>query len=876
MTVQSVQIATSYGDVTQQSSGTIEVTSNSGVHSGRIWTGLRFPGVTVAPGDTITAATLTVITDDTKHDTPSDGVTVWGDPVPNSAAWTGTASEISARAHTSASVSVTGTNLGTEYNLVIDVLAIVQEIAGLSGRNSGDAMSFMLNGTGGEGLTFYSFDGNAAKAPTLSVTYTSAQRVTAQAVGTLNAYVAADRLAGNQELYVYDMTGQKRRQLTLDANFDNWQPRVCPADPTLVMFMETPGGSRDTFGMSADQSASVSASATTMQIHATGSGAWAGLLAPAVPFRAMFEDEMVLVTNVADNGFGLYTLTVTRAVVGAAVTHAQNSRVTSGVNAARLCTIRMDGTGLTRRTGRPSTVNGLDQFTHPEWSSDGREVVILGTTITDAKQVIYRLDTSTAPWSFKAKAVELSNSFSLADPIFSPDGRYIIFAESDSPSVAVSNSEMSITRVDATGTLTSGYQPGRTKLWRMRGVAAAMTTNVTVSNPGTATFDGVTLSNGQTLLLVGQTDQTQNGPYTFNGSGAALTRVSWADTGTEFVGMSMCVRAGTANNNRKWQWESAAPTLGTTNIVFVEMVVATDANQNRGPQSNNLGFAYDPTPTRDSQWIYCEYIANGFTAWDLGRVPLAGGPIETIVGGGVINSRAIPIDDTTMLMHRNMLGTGPDGVFQVWKANLDGTGLTRLSSAAYETSYPSELGHADMVGVPHVELVSPSTPYVPPTPTPTPGGSVSGVIGIDSGYGPGVTFAWSSARWWVKTVERSQSLVRRVRVWVADDTIDVAESRMFGSHQPLGRELPVVMAGPQRGARFTIRFACPNLDSYVALSELAGVSETLLLSGPYGSAHWYCRFVGVSERAALIDPVPQPMRSVALDVVQVEGPTVGL
>ena len=64
---------------------------------------------------------------------------------------------------------------------------------------------------------------------------------------------------------------------------------------------------------------------------------------------------------------------------------------------------------------------------------------------------------------------------------------------------------------------------------------AAATGNVTISNPGTAVFDGVTLTSGQSLLIPNQTDinQTQNGIYIFNGSSSALTRRSDSASGKD-------------------------------------------------------------------------------------------------------------------------------------------------------------------------------------------------------------------------------------------------------------------------------------------------------------------------------------------------------
>ena len=54
-------------------------------------------------------------------------------------------------------------------------------------------------------------------------------------------------------------------------------------------------------------------------------------------------------------------------------------------------------------------------------------------------------------------------------------------------------------------------------------VRVATSTNTTLSAPG-ATIDGVTMANGDRVLLMGQTTGSQNGLWVFNGSASALTR----------------------------------------------------------------------------------------------------------------------------------------------------------------------------------------------------------------------------------------------------------------------------------------------------------------------------------------------------------------
>lgn len=103
-------------------------------------------------------------------------------------------------------------------------------------------------------------------------------------------------------------------------------------------------------------------------------------------------------------------------------------------------------------------------------------------------------------------------------------------------------------------------------------VRASTTANVTVSNPGTAVFDGVTLSNGDRVLLKNQTAPAENGIYVFNGSGVALTRATDMDAWNEIPGAVTIVEEGTTNADTWWYVTSnQGGTLGTTAITWVQV-----------------------------------------------------------------------------------------------------------------------------------------------------------------------------------------------------------------------------------------------------------------------------------------------------------------
>jgi hypothetical protein len=103
-------------------------------------------------------------------------------------------------------------------------------------------------------------------------------------------------------------------------------------------------------------------------------------------------------------------------------------------------------------------------------------------------------------------------------------------------------------------------------------VRVASISNVTVSNPGTSSFDGVTLSNGERILLKDQSTASENGIYVFNGSGSAMTRATDADSSAEVTGgLTVWVNEGTTNADTAWTLiTNDAITLGSTSLTFTQ------------------------------------------------------------------------------------------------------------------------------------------------------------------------------------------------------------------------------------------------------------------------------------------------------------------
>ena len=80
--------------------------------------------------------------------------------------------------------------------------------------------------------------------------------------------------------------------------------------------------------------------------------------------------------------------------------------------------------------------------------------------------------------------------------------------------------------------------------WK-QSVHTMSTTNVTISNPGTDTFGGHTITIGQRVLLAGQTASQDDGIYIFDTTSTPLVRSSDADTYNELNGAAVFVEQGT-------------------------------------------------------------------------------------------------------------------------------------------------------------------------------------------------------------------------------------------------------------------------------------------------------------------------------------------
>lgn len=149
--------------------------------------------------------------------------------------------------------------------------------------------------------------------------------------------------------------------------------------------------------------------------------------------------------------------------------------------------------------------------------------------------------------------------------------------------------------------------------YRYRNVKVASTANITLSNPGTSTFDGISLSTGDKILVKDQSTQSQNGIYDFNGSSSALTRSSDSDAWDELVGSLVYVDQGTTNAEARYFCTSnSGGTLGTTAVTYVADTsgtlspsnFVTEETPSGSINGSNTAFTLANTPTAGTLKLY--------------------------------------------------------------------------------------------------------------------------------------------------------------------------------------------------------------------------------------------------------------------------------
>ena len=157
-------------------------------------------------------------------------------------------------------------------------------------------------------------------------------------------------------------------------------------------------------------------------------------------------------------------------------------------------------------------------------------------------------------------------------------------------------------------------------------VRACSTANVDITTAleNGDTLDGVTLATNDRVLLIAQTDASQNGIYIVPSSGQASRSTDFNTTTTVFLGVTVYVEEGT--DNEKTFWSLSAPTsaitVGTSNLTF-ELRGYLDTGERSSSTSititkKNTVFTGSstctvtlPTPSSAITWKHYYFINNG-------------------------------------------------------------------------------------------------------------------------------------------------------------------------------------------------------------------------------------------------------------------------
>lgn len=180
------------GDVTP--TGTLQL-SQTGSPLKNQMVGVRFQKVLVPKNATITSARLEFEVDST--DSSPASLTIKGQAADNASTFSTATNNISLRATTTASVAWSSvSDPATNQKLVSpDIKTIVQELVNRSGWASGNAMAFVISGSGRRNVE--SFDQEPGAAPLLRITYTSSTAPVKTVRDVLKEIVGGMRAEGN-------------------------------------------------------------------------------------------------------------------------------------------------------------------------------------------------------------------------------------------------------------------------------------------------------------------------------------------------------------------------------------------------------------------------------------------------------------------------------------------------------------------------------------------------------------------------------------------------------------------------------------------------------------------------------------------------------
>jgi hypothetical protein len=169
------RISSSLDDVEEQSGGRVNATSSDlelMFDSSNQTVGMRFTGVSLPKGSTITRAYVQFTTDETN--TGSASLSIKAHDVDDAPAFTTSSGNVSNRATTNASMgwqpaAWSSVGVASSNQRTPDIKSVIQEVVSRSGWNTGNDIAIIINGTGER--TAESYDGSSSQAPLLHIEY---------------------------------------------------------------------------------------------------------------------------------------------------------------------------------------------------------------------------------------------------------------------------------------------------------------------------------------------------------------------------------------------------------------------------------------------------------------------------------------------------------------------------------------------------------------------------------------------------------------------------------------------------------------------------------------------------------------------------------
>ncbi len=301
------------------------------------------------------------------------------------------------------------------------------------------------------------------------------------------------------------------------------------------------------------------------------------------------------------------------------------------------------------------------------------------TQINGATQI----KSGTIPWAAMAAGAIVPTASLVAGALFIQSGGSVAMA------AALNMGSNKLTNVAAGTNATDGVNKSQLDAlingFTLHGAKVVATANVAALT-GLPTTDGVTLNDGDVQLNVGQTTQSQNGPWNVHAS--AWTRPTWwAAAAVISEGNYFIIDPdGTANKNTKWYVSVAGNiTVDTTAVTFAQDLSGTSYTNGTGLGLAGTTFSvlYGTTSTTACVGNDARLPASlatgvstalGVNVGSAGAFVVNGGALGTPSSGTLSSCSGLPISGIASL------GTGVATALAA--ATNAGSGLAVLSSGA--------------------------------------------------------------------------------------------------------------------------------------------------------------------------------------------------